>query len=79
MYIHISLSLSISLSLYLYIHIQIDGGWRPLVHGKSSDLRFWISDLRFWILRADLRTKILDFRGFDSSIILRGGIFMSVG
>ena len=31
--------------------------------------------------RANLRTTILDFRGFDSSIILmsRGGILMSVG
>ena len=30
---------------------------------------------------ANLRTKILDFRGFDSSIILilRGGILMSMG
>ena len=30
---------------------------------------------------ANLRTKILDFRGFDSSIILmlRGGILMSTG
>ena len=30
---------------------------------------------------AKLRTKILDFRGFDSSIILllRGGILMSIG
>ena len=30
---------------------------------------------------ANLRTKILDFRGFDSNIILilRGGILMSVG
>ena len=30
---------------------------------------------------ANLRTKILDFRGFDSSRILvsRGGIFMSTG
>ena len=30
---------------------------------------------------ANLRTKILDFRGFDSSIIsiLRGGVLMSIG
>ena len=30
---------------------------------------------------ANLRTKILDFRGFDSSriLILRGGILMSIG
>ena len=30
---------------------------------------------------ANLRTKILDFRGFDSSIILiiRGGILMTIG
>ena len=30
---------------------------------------------------ANLRTKILDFRGFDSNIILvlRGGILMSIG
>ena len=32
-------------------------------------------------ITANLRTKILDFRGFDSSIILilRGGILMSMG
>ena len=30
---------------------------------------------------ANLRTKILDFRGFDSSIILilRGGVLLSIG
>ena len=30
---------------------------------------------------ANLRTKILDFRGFDSGriLILRGGILMSIG
>ena len=30
---------------------------------------------------ANLRTKILDFRGFDSSriLVLRGGILMSIG
>ena len=34
-----------------------------------------------WPSTANLRTKILDFRGFDSSIILRlrGGILMSIG
>ena len=33
-----------------------------------------------WVA-ADLRTRTLDFRGFDSSIILllRGGILMSIG
>ena len=35
----------------------------------------------YWCVTANLRTKILDFRGFDSSIILiiRGWILMSTG
>ena len=34
-----------------------------------------------WMHTANLRTKILNFRGFDSSRILirRGGILMSIG
>ena len=46
-------------------NISIDKGASP----QRSRLR---------ILSADLRTKILDFRGFDSSIIL-GGIPRPIG
>ena len=48
--------------------------------GRERDLcRSWSREGED--MRANLRTKILDFRGFDSSriLILRGGILMSIG
>ena len=75
-YIYIkSLSLSFSLSMYIYIYIHTHMyvlyvlGLR-MENGRTENGR-----------TANLRPKILDFKGFDSSIILilRGGLFVSVG
>ena len=55
-------------------------------YGLDPLLRFPFSGpvmlvVKWPYITANLRTKILDFRGFDSSIILmsRGGILMSIG
>ena len=65
-YIYIYICISISLSLYIYIYIYIS--ITIIMHFRARGA-------------ADLRTKITDFRGFDSSriLILRGGILMSIG
>ena len=51
----------------------------PLV--GHTPLARWFKRSGSIVLAADLRTKILDFRGFDLSIILisEGGILMSIG
>ena len=64
-------------------HLE-SGGARAL--GHLSQPRGWkphVPSLGFChiVYAANLRTKILDFRGFDSSIlfIIRGGMLMSIG
>ena len=51
---------------------QVEAGRRPLVASAKTKQH---------LISANLRTKTLDFRGLDSSIILcsRGGILVSIG
>ena len=63
--------------IYIYIHILLSGGSNPPRHWRLPG-RLDPQDLR---VRGSYGTKILDFRGFDSSIISisRGGILLSIG
>ena len=71
--------------IYIYICLELPRGARS--HGgRASDPRRPAGrasggEAVSKLAAADLRTKILDFGGFDSSIIsvLRGGILMSMG
>ena len=74
-------------SLYIYIYIcSIASVGVPaavhvkLAHDGAHALAGQIVSSRQLAATANLRTKILNFRGFDSSIILilRGGILMSI-
>ena len=68
------ISLSLSMCIYIYIYIYTYLHLRvPWIHPPSP---FFSESTT-----ANLRTKILDFRGFDSSrnSILRGGILMPIG
>ena len=93
-YIHISLSLSLSLSIYIYIYTYIHRaliylGLVYLAHpllvfiartsAHNPHMIFYGGlDIGF---TPNLPTNIVDFRGFDSSIIsiLRGGIPRPIG
>ena len=65
--------------MYIYIYIYIWGCVDARPARSGLDRRPWPGAPP--ALTANLRTKVLDFRGFDSSIILilRGGILMSIG
>ena len=54
--------------------------WDPSTH-RRFPRKFDLKDLSLWDVTANLCTKILDFRGFDSSRILtsRCGTLMSAG
>ena len=80
MYTYLSLSLPIYIYIYIYTHIYIYiyiYSVRQVALGK----RFPPNWTGQGGTMANLRTKIMDFRVADSSIIsiLRGGIPMSVG
>ena len=95
-YLSIPLSLSLSLYTYIYIYIYGRRAQNPPAaspeHGslafkgeapqtyRQLSRKFDPRGLSFCKVMAKLRTKILDFGGFDSSRILslRGGILTSV-
>ena len=67
----------LSLSLYIYIYTyEYDAEGQTRERERTS--KVLVESLRD---AANLRTKVLDFGGFDSSIILvlRGGILMPIG
>ena len=96
-YIHTRVIHNISIYIYIHIHTYIHTYVHTYIHTYIYIICIYIyiyiereRDLSPVCARADphahactanLRTKILDFRGFDSSriLILRGGILMSIG
>ena len=80
-----SVSLSLSLSIYIYIYLFMYARGchhtrphRPVARADASQARTPTTNVR---QTANLPTNIVDFGGFDSSIILvlRGGILVPTG
>ena len=90
MYIHTYIHAYIHIYIYIYIYIySLERGAWPCVRACdviwAGEWAGWQAGGRAggqaWTPTANLRTKILDFRGIDSSIILvlRGGIPRPMG
>ena len=86
-YVYIYIHRERDIRVYIYIYIERERG-RERERCESglasaAALRIWELILPFGIASntANLCTNIIDFGGFDSSIILilRGGILMSIG
>ena len=77
-YYHFNVEIEIRSGNILQALLSFMGGVMKGVTGASITVTFSRTSIHS---KANLRTKILDFRGFDSNgvLILRGGILKSIG